>query len=385
MKVGIYANWRVYPVDNGFYIEEIHKKYLDQFHIKSKKLTLLCSSSKSKEIPTNFTFVPYEDVELVTLPYFSTYLEALKNSRFIWLGIKHLLSISDYIYLRTPEPFSWFAAILRKDQILNYHFTSNPMQVLKGRMKVNFLRNLFKIILFYPEYYLICISAYFNQCSANGNSVLDNVPFFLRKKIKVLVESSLLSSDDFSSPSLLPSCGFKFICVSRLQEGKGLELLINAFAQLKKEYQTEQFSLSLVGTGPAFESLVDLVKTKHLEKYVHFLGYVPNGDELNKVYKEHNFFINPSISETGPRTIIEALYNNLYCLSTDVGYVRDVIKGNPELGVIVKANDYSSLYDGIKSIVKKYDVSAINNINRRESCREYTLDNFVDKVLEHSK
>ncbi|MEZ9345019.1 glycosyltransferase [Vibrio cyclitrophicus] len=384
MKLGIYANWKVFPVENGFYVEGIHKKYLDKFIDNAEMVTLLCSKPKNQDIPSNFEFVSNQEVKVIKLPYFNSYLGAVKNISSIWKGIKELLSSSDYLYIRTPEPFSWFAAILKKEQVLNYHFTSNPLEVLKGRMKDDYFSNILKIIVFYPEYILISISAYFNNCSANGSSVIKNIPFFIRGKINILIESSVLSTDDFSEPRLLPDGAFNFICVSRLQEGKGLDLLIEAFSKVKKENADKQLSLSIVGAGPALESLIYLTKIMLIEDDVKFLGFVPNGTELNNVYQEHNIFINPSISETGPRTLIEALYNNLYCISTDVGYVRDVMGGNDSLGVLVQPNSKTSLEESLRLVVNNFKLSNVNNINRRELIKSYTLDSFITNVLKRN-
>ncbi|MEZ9349868.1 glycosyltransferase [Vibrio splendidus] len=384
MKLGIYANWKVFPVENGFYVEGIHKKYLDKFIDNSEMVTLLCSKPKNQDIPSNFEFVSNQEVKVIKLPYFNSYLGAVKNISSIWKGIKGLLSSSDYLYIRTPEPFSWFAAILKKEQVLNYHFTSNPLEVLKGRMKDDYFSNILKIIVFYPEYILISISAYFNNCSANGSSVMKNIPFFIRGKINILIESSVLSTDDFSEPRLLPDGAFNFICVSRLQEGKGLDLLIEAFSKVKKENADKQLSLSIVGAGPALESLIYLTKIMLIEDDVKFLGFIPNGTELNNVYQEHNIFINPSISETGPRTLIEALYNNLYCISTDVGYVRDVMGGNDSLGVLVQPNSKTSLEESLRLVVNNFKLSNVNNVNRRELIKSYTLDSFITNVLKRN-
>ncbi|NOI72284.1 glycosyltransferase family 4 protein [Vibrio owensii] len=384
MRLGIYANWKVFPVENGFYIEGLNKKYLDKFANKSKQITLLCSTSRNKDIPENFEFISFLDVELIELPYFKSYLGAARKISSIWRGMKDLLSVSDFIYIRTPEPFSWFAAILKKHQILNYHFTSNPLEILKGRMKESFIKSMFQILLFYPEYILICISAYFNRCSANGSSVLNNVPFFLKNKINVLVESTLSDDDDFSLPNCLPNSKFRFLCVSRLKKGKGLDLLIEAFYKIKEEKLYDSLSLAIVGSGPEYTHLVSLVNRLGLENEVKFLGFVSNGVELNKVYQKHNIYVNPSISETGPRTLIEALYNNLYCISTDVGYVKDILDGNHELGITVRANDSLALYDGLKNLLDSYDISLVNKVNRRYRCKEYTLETFVDKVLQNN-
>ncbi|TOI39000.1 hypothetical protein, partial [Vibrio parahaemolyticus] len=66
---------------------------------------------------------------------------------------------------------------------------------------------------------------------------------------------------------------------------------------------------------------------------------------------------------------------------TDVGYVRDVIDGNDSLGVLVEPNCKKALEASLKSVVQNFDLSDINNINRRNLIEGYTLDSFISNVL----
>ena len=97
-------------------------------------------------------------------------LESIKD------GIKKLSHLSEQIYVRTPEPFSWLFFIYAKNQLVNYHFTSNPLDVIR-KSNNSTIKKIIRLMFFFPEYYLICISAFFNSKSlkSKGISILFNI------------------------------------------------------------------------------------------------------------------------------------------------------------------------------------------------------------------
>ncbi len=116
-----------------------------------------------------------------------------------------------------------------------------------------------------------------------------------------------------------------------------------------------------------------------LEEKIKLLGFIPNGYELNKVYQHHDFFVNPSLSETGPRVIIEAMMNNLYCISTDVGYVSKVLTTSDGVlfGSIIKEKNKSSLIRELNHCIRNKDnLIALANRYGKEATK-YTLDAFI--------
>lgn len=391
MNLGIYANWDVRRGNDGFYIESIHAKYIDAFFKKAEKIILLSSVSSNKDIPDNYVYISFNKVELISLPYISSYARAVLKIKYIWHGIGILLQKSDVIYLRTPEPFGWFAALRKNNQILNYHFTSNPLELIKRRFRENFSTNLLKYILFYPEFLCICLAAKFNKCSANGPSVINNVPFFLKKKLRVLIESSLThdQEDVFVRKSksvgdLKPLKKIKLICVSRLQSGKGLNDLILAFSKLSSINELKyEVLLSIVGSGPIEYELKNLAVENQLQDKVFFLGYIKNGSELDDIYSEHHIFINPSLSETGPRTLLEALHHNLCVISSDVGYARMVMtdyEGKLH-GYLVVPGSQDDLFAAMRHVILNIEECIANAGSGAFLSSRYSLNRFVSELF----
>ncbi|MBY3790483.1 glycosyltransferase family 4 protein [Photobacterium carnosum] len=386
MKIGIYANHGVKVSDNGFYLSALNAKYLLDFRTKSSHLILLSSTSDCV-ISKDDVFISYDDVSLIHLPAFNNYIEAIKYFLNISKGILKLISQSDFIYARTPEPFSWILGVLKKKhQVINYHFVSNPLQVIDADKKNNKIKWLFKRVLFMPEFYMICIASALNKSTANGPSVICNIPFFLKNRIKVVIENTY-TKEDFSKkkPVQRTECSLNeinFLCVSRFQAGKGLENLINAFSVVEKKQ--DNIKMTIVGDGPLFSEIKSLIESKKLADKIALTGFICNGKELDDVYKKHNVFVNPSISETGPRTILEAMSENLYCISTDVGYVKYILtKDNKLYGMLCKPNSILELADAMASVCIDNDRIDIINCsnNGYNMSKVYTLDGFIDSIL----
>ncbi|MFV7759051.1 glycosyltransferase family 4 protein [Shewanella algae] len=388
MKIGIYANWSVVSCKDGFYIPSVHAKYLAEF-CKFSKRTVLISNSYSEEnylfSKEQYEYVPYRKVKLVELPSFKNYFTAAKFFFVILKSFSVFVKDVDFIYVRTPEPFSWILPFLAPKIRINYHFTSNPFQVIFSQ-ESPFFKKALKSILFYPEFKLITLAAWFKECSANGSSVIRNVPLYLRRKIKVLVESTTNYSEVEISRKIINKdfTEKKFLIVSRIQNGKGIEDVIKCFAEIKSKYNFN-FLLTIVGDGPYRDVISKLTEELKMQDCVEFRGFVNNGPELDRIYIEHNFYINASKSETGPRTLIEAMSHGLYCISSDVGYVKTVLSDDSGniAGDIFPPTNSDALYYKLL-----YAVS--NNSERYESCSKlsvalsnrYTLNSFVRSVIE---
>ncbi|GAB1440032.1 hypothetical protein MASR2M36_28140 [Providencia sp.] len=381
--IGLYCCWAIKKSNNGFYISSINAKYLTEFYKVYGKIALLTTASISEHSNSD-VFISSDICEVIELPLFENYSSSAKHFFKITKSIKLLCKMTNRIYIKTPEPFCWFFVFFKKDKIINYHFVSNPLQVILNNKNKNFLSRISRFLLYLPEYILTCISAYLCNSSANGNSVINNVPFFLRKKTKVLIESSLTEQDfqTHTSSKIKDNGLINFLAVSRLYEGKGLELLINTFKNLNDYYPNKKFHLTIAGDGPLKKSLINLINTNNLNSLVTLLGEVPNGNDLNEVYSSNEVFINPSSSETGPRVILEAMSQSLFCITTDVGYVNEVMNINGSCcGKIIPIN---SEIDLLSSILWTFDnpqeLKSLSLLGKQYA-RNFKLSDFVEKIF----
>jgi len=128
---------------------------------------------------------------------------------------------------------------------------------------------------------------------------------------------------DLDETKLTNSCEPKeylqLLYVGRLERYKGVHLLLSALSLLKKG----DVRLSIVGDGPFKNELEKLKRKLHLEKRVSFLGHVSDM-ELDRIYRESDVFVLPSIVESFGLVISEAMSYGKTIISTNVGFMYDI-------------------------------------------------------------
>ena len=85
---------------------------------------------------------------------------------------------------------------------------------------------------------------------------------------------------------------YNLLFVGRLEKIKGIEFLIKAIPFITKIFP--QTSLTIIGEGQNKENLLNLTKDLHLEKRVHFRGWVKNKD-LDTYYEKTSIVVIPSV------------------------------------------------------------------------------------------
>lgn len=134
------------------------------------------------------------------------------------------------------------------------------------------------------------------------------------------------------------------LSVGNLVPVKNHKLLIEAFADIKKDLSTAQ--LVIVGDGP-LRKILQATSCK-LQANVEFVGYQKN---LADFYTSADIFVHPSFYEGWGRAVIEAAHFGLPIVMTDVGLAGEIIKNN-ESGIIVPANDKEAIKNAIIKLTK---------------------------------
>lgn len=381
MKLGLYCNWGITKYNGKLYISAIHKNYIDVFQKNSKQLYLL---SKTKEDKPSSDYVEINEIEIIELPYFTSYASSIKYFFHILMGIKKLVKMSDFIYIRVPEPFSWFATIIKSfyKTKLHYHYVSFPLDVMDSSKEIRIIKIVKKII-YLPEYYLTALAALFNSTSCLSKNGINKLPYIIRNKLFVVTEASY--TKEFQSTKKESDLDrvekVRFLYVGRLVSGKGLEELIES-VYLLKEQNKYSFNFTIVGDGNLKNKLEKMAEQYHLQENINFIGAIKFGEELNNIYTSHDVFVLPSFSEASPRTIFEASSNFLYVISTDVGNVREIFCNETEC--------YCSLINpgSVEDLIQSFEYV----LDNKEKCKNivekaekisklYTLDSFVEAII----
>jgi glycosyltransferase involved in cell wall biosynthesis len=169
--------------------------------------------------------------------------------------------------------------------------------------------------------------------------------------------------------------------ISRMsEERKGLRHFVEVARTLSHEDHRLRFFLA--GDGPLKASL-----EKAAGESIVFLGEVPSrrrhGVELDVTdcYAAMDIFVQPSLSEGGPITVLEAMASGLPIVSTDVGMVKEAITDGVD-GLIVPPADTKALVDAVESLCRDPDrARRMGETARKTVQQRFGEDVMIEKTL----
>jgi glycosyltransferase involved in cell wall biosynthesis len=138
------------------------------------------------------------------------------------------------------------------------------------------------------------------------------------------------------------------VTVSRLSHEKGIDVLINAFAQI----EDSALELWIVGDGVQKPHLDRLVRSHRLQPRVRFLGARPHR-EIPLWMSAGDLFALPSRAEGHPNAVVEALACGRPVVATRVGGVPETVY-SAEMGLLVEPDDVEGLASGIKEALRRH-------------------------------
>jgi glycosyltransferase involved in cell wall biosynthesis len=160
--------------------------------------------------------------------------------------------------------------------------------------------------------------------------------------------------------------------VGRLSIEKGHRYLLEAFAKIVKK--NHDVKLLIVGKGLQRERLADSVQRLGLEEKVMFAGYQK---DIDKVYREIDILVQPSLREGLPLTILEAMSYGLPIIATNVGGVAGLIK-NKKTGILINSGSSDEIYNALMVLIKDVDLRKKLGENGRKFVREnYSLEKMI--------
>jgi glycosyltransferase involved in cell wall biosynthesis len=164
--------------------------------------------------------------------------------------------------------------------------------------------------------------------------------------------------------------------VGELREKKGLQTLLNAYAQMNKGQPTALLIVGEVRLGED-KKLFDELKETIPNSRIIVTGYIPQKD-LPAYYSLMDVFAYPSLRDGMPNAALEAMACGKTVIATAVGGVTDVIEDGVN-GTLVKVNDADGLAGKI--------TEALSQPEKRESvgrsAREAVLSRFtLEKELQ---
>jgi glycosyltransferase involved in cell wall biosynthesis len=146
------------------------------------------------------------------------------------------------------------------------------------------------------------------------------------------------------------------LCVARLVDKKGVDVLIEALALLRDAGR--EVSCAIAGDGPCLEGLRGRAAGRGLDR-VRFLGALPH-ERVVDLLREARLCVLPCrVSVDGdrdalPTVLLEAMAAGLACVSTPIGGVPEIIVPG-ETGLLVPPEDAAGLAAAIRRILEDGD------------------------------
>ena len=165
-----------------------------------------------------------------------------------------------------------------------------------------------------------------------------------REKITILKNS--LDTSRFK-PDPKTQKIYDLIYVGRLDSLKRVEVLLHTLHLLLPTHP--HISLAIVGIGKETEKLRKLAHILKIEENVHFFGYQKR---VEKFLQKSRIFLFPSVNESLPFAVVEALSCGVPVIAARVGDVEDVVK-NGENGLLLDEVSPEAFCKAIKTILDK--------------------------------
>jgi glycosyltransferase involved in cell wall biosynthesis len=170
------------------------------------------------------------------------------------------------------------------------------------------------------------------------------------------------------------------LSISNFVYKKGQDILIRAYGKARQMFGGELPDLLLVGDGPELEKCRRLAKELSLEGNVKFLGRI-NPRDIPGLLKGCEFFVHPARKEPFGIVILEAMASGKAIVSTKVGGIPEIIKGN-RVGILVEPESAEELARGIVRLVENPGLAEKFGKRGEKLARGHSWERVVDKYVE---
>lgn len=163
----------------------------------------------------------------------------------------------------------------------------------------------------------------------------------------------------------------QFLFVGRFAFNKGIQTLVDTVIELNNEGYMDKFNFALVGKGPLYEHFLNTIKVPNLK----FYGGADDAT-LNKLYKESDAFILPTLFEGMPTVILEAMGYGLPIIVTDTGATKQMVDDSN--GYIIEKKSVRSLKS---AVIKFANLSMAERQKLSEASYNKLKNNFTWNIV----
>ncbi len=292
------------------------------------------------------------------LPYARTLLnQALYLPALLRIGradVVHVFSASYWSFMLGPAPAIVAARLLRKPVVLHYHSGEADDHLTRWRRSVApFLRMADEIVV--PSQYLQRVFALHGYETRVIPNMIEAAQFHYRERARL-------------RPHLLS--------VRSLENYYQVGNTIGAFGQLKQRFPDA--TLTIAGCGSEEQQLRRFADAWRLGG-IRFLGRV-EPSALPAIYDAADIFVNSSIVDNQPVSILEAFASGLPVVSTPTGDIAAMLR-NGEAGMLVNAKDPSAMAATIARLLEDSELALRVARSARDGVERFSAQRVRDQWI----
>ncbi|HEX9247616.1 MAG TPA: glycosyltransferase family 4 protein [bacterium] len=259
----------------------------------------------------------------------------------------HVFSASYWSFLLAPLPAVIAARALGKRVVLNYHSGEAPDHLARWGLLVHpWLRLVDEIVV--PSEFLRAVFARYGYETRVIRNIVDTSRFGFRERRPL-------------RPRLLST--------RNLDRYYRVDNTLEAFARVKA--RCPEATLTVAGYGPEEDRLRRLAASLAVEG-IRFIGRV-EPEAMPGLYDGADIFLNSSVLDNQPVSVLEAFAAGLPVVSTGVGDLAGLVRDG-ETGLLVPPGDPGAMADAVLALLGSQDRAAAIARRARSEAERYTWE-----------
>ena len=256
-------------------------------------------------------------------------------ARLATVDVAHIFSASYASFLLAPVPAMLAARALNKHVVLHYHSGEAGDHLANWGVLVHpWLRLAHHIVV--PSEYLRGVFAQYGHEARVIPNVVDLTRFVYRERS--VFAASPLRRDEPLAPRLLST--------RNLEPYYRVDVIVRAYARIKPLMPDATLTISGYGSEqPRLQRLVDDLRLKD----VRFVGKV-DPESMPRLYDEADIFLNASVVDNQPVSILEAFASGAPVVSTPTGDIPAMVR-HQHTGLLVPPLDPGAMAGAIITLL----------------------------------
>jgi L-malate glycosyltransferase len=269
------------------------------------------------------------------------------------VDIAHIFSASYSSFLLAPLPAWWIARRRGKKTLINYRSGECRDHLQRSALARRVLAGTDRLVV--PSGYLVDVMREFNLSAQVVPNIVDLSQFRYRRRGPL-------------RPHL--------VCTRGFHPYYGVDVVVRAFAEVKKSYPDAQ--LDLVGGGVLEGEIRSLVQQLALSG-VNFLGVASHKD-IGRFYDGADIFVNASNLDNMPVSVLEAFASGTPVVTTSPESIRYIVD-HERTGLLSEVGNAEALAKNILRVLRDSDLATRLSENAIVESNRYSWKSVREQWL----